>query len=303
MHYIRTSLFNLFTNSEHVEDRSGKLFHPEDYSKFKHGSVPVQRRYGYLLAEHLIARFNHLLLDPNEQIAMAPFAFMHLPTAAGNMMKYVHDRLSMHLRTIGRAAIERFHIYKYAVNHSVDHNYARVSAAERKEILAQTPLSVDAKRLEGKTVVMLDDIFITGNSEARMKDVLEDSGAKRVVFAYVAMMDEAEATANPGIESVLNQWHVKGLSEMLEILVPGQYNFNLRNCKFILESPPEEVARFLPQLDQTVFDDFWSACLTNSYYTEPCYREVFDVIDKEIGRRTSVPIFGWFGDGMAVALR
>ena len=251
-----------------VIDINGNQFCPAAYSRFKHGDTVVQREYGHRIADS----FALLFLDPIAVVA--PFAYMNVQTAAGNMMEFIHQRIGQYRMERQIPCVGRAHLHKEVdhSNHRKDHLYASSALLERLHILRQAPLSVDFSRLRGKTAILIDDIRITGSSEMRLLELLSQSKAERIIFLYVATMDPTVAVNDPGIESVLNQWYVKSLEEMGEILRSGQYRFNLRNCKFILErSESEDMGAFLVSLDDDVLLDFWSAVLANSYYMEPAY--------------------------------
>lgn len=271
-----------------IIDVQGKPFSPSDYSRFKHGDARVMRMYGRLMADE----FKDVFID--RSAIVAPFAFMYVPTAAGNMMPFLHDRIGWHRMSSGIPCIERFHVHKEVSpdGHRTDHGYALVSVDERRRILQRSPLCADFSRLAGKTVVLIDDIRITGSSEARLLELLQHSGAKSIVFLYIASMDAEVADLNPGIESTLNQWHVKSLREMAEILSSGEYRFNLRNCKFILEQHGSgELPEFLRSLDDSVLEGLWSAILANSYYFDPGYIEPVGCIERELSERGLVDAF------------
>lgn len=287
----RHSVFNLTLEGDRVVDRAGQAFDPRDYSRFKHGDADVQRRYGHTLADRFIETHRDLLLSDPQSIAIAPFAFMHVPTAAGNTMRYFHERLGDFLRTANKPCVERFHMYKHVANHSLDHNYAKVSNEERKRILSLNPLSVDEKRLAGKTVVMIDDILITGNSETRIGEALEGCGAKRVIYWYIARMDPKVAEADPGIESRLNQWEIKDVRDIARIMVPGRFNFNLRNCKFILDNQMDDVRWLANRIDRDILHDLYETSLANSYYMDPKYRSSVNMLAEVVAKRSyDVPL-------------
>lgn len=281
----RHTVFDLVVDGDRVVDRGGLPFSPEEYSRFKHGDALAQRKYGFMLADRFIETHRELLLSHPESVAIAPFAYMHVETAAGNTMRYFHERLGNFLRAHGKRCIERFHVYRYATDHSRDHNYAKMGLEDRKRILGHSLLSVDGKRLKDKTVIMIDDVFITGNSESSVHRVLRDIGAKKVIFWYIAKVDLESAGSNPGIESALNQWEIKNLRDLAKIMVPGRYNFNLRNCKFVLEHPEADVRELIGGLDDELLHELYATALANSYYTEDKYRGNIDLIARELDRR------------------
>ena len=280
----RFPLYELTEIDGSIVDVSGKRFSVSEYSRFKHGDVAILQKYGYQLADHFILHFGAQLKQNPGSIVVAPFAFMHVPTAAGNMMEWFHERVGMFMCAHGLPCIERLHIYKQVSNHSQDYNYAKVSTEERRRILDETHLVVDKVRLLRKTVVLIDDVFITGSSENKILETVRGAGARDIAFLYVARMDPDVASADPGVESRLNQWLVKGLDDLLAVFQPRGYRMNLRNCKFVLESNADAVLRFVRKLDPAVLRDLYATCLANSYYLEPRYVGTFACIETEFMR-------------------
>ncbi|WP_375504492.1 phosphoribosyltransferase family protein [uncultured Nostoc sp.] len=292
MGYIRTSepiarfpLYELTEVDGTVVDVNGRSFSPVEYSRFKHGDVAILQKYGYELADHFIKHFGEQLQRDPRCVVVAPFAFMHVPTAAGNMMEWFHERLGMFMSLHSLPCIERFHVYKHVSNHQQDDNYAKVSNEERKRILDAITFSVDTTRLVGKTVVFIDDIFITGSSERKHLETVHGAGARDITFLYVARMDPKVASVAPSIESRLNQTLVKDLDDIAMIFQPGNYRMNLRNCKLILRSSIDLVLRFVRQLHSSVLRDIYATCLANSYYLEPRYTDTFACIETEFRKR------------------
>ncbi|MEI6510930.1 MAG: phosphoribosyltransferase family protein [Candidatus Uhrbacteria bacterium] len=144
-------------------------------------------------------------------------------------------------------------------------------------------------RLEGKTVVLIDDVYVTGSSEKVMFQAVSGSGARDIAFLYVARMDSAVALRDPKVEDRINHRWVKTLDDLAAILTPGKYRINLRNCKFVLDAPIDDVRRFLGGLDTTVLSDLHETILANSYYLERRFAETCAAIETELVIRGSAP--------------
>lgn len=285
----RFPLYELTEENGTVVDRYGRSFCGDTYSRFKYGDIQALKAYGYMLADLFMWRFGARVLRDPESFVIAPFAYMHVPTAAGNMMEWFYERLGEHMRKHGLPCIERISVYKKVSNHANDHQYAKVTLEERKRILARARLSVDKTRLAGKTIVLIDDVYITGSSEGAMLQAVSGSGARDIAFLYVARMDSTVALRDPKVEDRINHRQVKTLDDLAAILTPGKYRINLRNCKFILDAPIVEVKRFLSKLETTVLSDLHETILANSYYLEQAYMETCAAIEAELVFRGSAP--------------
>ncbi len=184
--------------------------------------------------------------------------------------------------------VGRLHVHKEVAvdSHRADHAYAKLPLEQRLQILERSPLLVDDERVRGNTLIMIDDIIITGSAEATVCRRLLEGRPKKIICLYIASMDKDIAQANPGIESVLNQWYVKGLDDMVEIMTQGSgYRLNLRNCKFILEHPPRDVKKSFDRLKNSVLEDLFQVCLANSYYLDPKYKENIEALQHELLKR------------------
>jgi hypothetical protein len=204
------------------------------------------------------------------------------------MMEYFHQRIGLYRMMRNLQNIGRFHIHKEVPtnSHRNDHHYAKLPLSDRLKILERSTFSTDGPRLRDSTLILIDDIMITGSSERVLHKILLDCRPKKIIFLYVANMDAEIATSNPGIESILNQFWVKNLDQMVEIMSQSEgYRFNLRNCKFILEHPTEDVQQAASKLRDCVLEDLFQVCLANSYYLEPKYRVNIEALQDEMLKR------------------
>lgn len=285
----RFALYELTETDGTVVDRHKRRFCGDTYSRFKYGDAAALKEYGYMLADLFMWRFGACVRRDPGRFIIAPFAYMHVPTAAGNMMDWFYERLGEHMRRLGLPSIERLHVYKRVANHANDHLYAKGSLEDRRRILAQTTLSVDRARLAGKTVVLIDDVCVTGSSEQVMFNAVTGAGARDIVFLYVARMDAEVALRDPRVEDRINHRWVKSLDDLAAILVPGSYRMNLRNCKFVLDAPIPEVRLFLKKLHTSVLTHLHATILANSYYLERRYEDACAAIEAELVSRGSAP--------------
>lgn len=120
---------------------------------------------------------------------------------------------------------------------------------------------------------------------------MKDTSLEKVIFLYIAQVDPILGVEEPMIENTLNQWCVKNLEHLFEILQPGKCNLNVKNCKFVLDQKDDqEVASFFSKLDPSILETFYVNALANGYYTEEPYIKNFELLEHELKKETYVRI-------------
>ena len=76
----RRAMHELTMSEDRIIDKKGRPFSPEEYSRFQHGDVAIQRQYGHDLADFLLQTFPDLLSSPTEKILVSPFPYMNVQT-------------------------------------------------------------------------------------------------------------------------------------------------------------------------------------------------------------------------------
>lgn len=254
-------------------------FSPEEYSKFKFGDKNISRKFGFTLATGFIKQF--LSVHPIEQqivVASSPYDF--IPTATFAMKNYFVQKLNEYLVEKGVPVVQETKIHR-TVTYKED--YGALSAEDRMKLIGNDKFHMDYKFVEGKTVIYMDDIRITGSHEKMIKNSLLSKvytgETDRAIFVYFAEL--ANPNINPTVENILNYYFVKDLFTLDRVLKNEDWIPNTRVVKYILKKRDDEqfevFIQFQPmKLLQTVYH----LAIGNSYHLMDEYKENIQKIRK-----------------------
>src|SRR5476651_133243 len=136
-------------------------FDAGDYSRFKFGDERVAETFGTELAEGFISSV--LATQPIKQqivVISSPYAF--IPTATFAMKNYFVFRLNRWLAENDLSVVQETKVHR-TITYKED--YGELNAAERMSLIGNDSFHIDAAFLQGKTLIFLDDIKITGSHE------------------------------------------------------------------------------------------------------------------------------------------
>ncbi|MDR2499338.1 MAG: phosphoribosyltransferase family protein [Tannerellaceae bacterium] len=253
-------------------------FIPEEYSKFKHGALNIARRYGYNLAEKFIA---DCFADQygGEPIVILPSAYSHIPAASFHICKYFTDRLNIWLFENNFQAVEEAKIYRTV---SYRDDYGLMSAEQRYNLICGDEFHVDKALVEGKTLIHIDDIKITGTHERVIMNLFDKYGMTNDCFMlYFAEL--ANPDIPPMIENQLNYAFVKSLDDVDCIIKSETFGFNTRVVKYILNTASESFDRFIATQSSAFIIDLYCKAIGNGYFKFPAYRRNLEKLRSIVG--------------------
>jgi hypothetical protein len=258
-----------------IADNENFGFSPDEYSKFKFGSKNIARKFGYELAQMFI---NQLIYFPlqGKQIVVLPSAYSHIQTASCLMKTYFVDRLNLYLFENGFTPVEEAKIYR-TVTYRED--YGEMSAEQRYNLISGDKFHVDKTFLEGKILVFIDDIKITGTHERIITKMLDDFDIQNKCFMlYLAELKNPDM--NPRIENYLNHHFVNNLDKLHLIIKNNDFVFNTRVVKYILNSDHKECIQFLKKQNEQFIRDLFYLSIGNEYYKFDSYCTNLSYINK-----------------------
>lgn len=260
---------------EHTGNANFMGFYPEDYSRFKYGSKSIARKFGRELAESFIESetFQNMfeaLNNPNGVIIYpAPYNF--IPTATFALKDYFI------------AAYNEIVIPKYGFKpliegkigrlYSYNSDYGAMSKEERDAAISGDDFYIDVTQAEGKTLIYLDDIRITGSHEERIRHLANKTGLDKQphVYLYFAQLMDPE-NADPKVENYLNYYAVKNLLDINNIVKNDEFIFNTRVVKYILAAPSQEFEAFIDYQSRTFRNTLLHYTYGNSYHNIEEYK-------------------------------
>jgi hypothetical protein len=248
-------------------------FLPEEYSRFKFGSKSIARKFGRDLASKFWKR---CIRDskPSEQIVVYSSPYNFIPTATGIMKDYFIRYLNEYLIDNDMNSVEEGKIHR---NTTYREDYGQMNAEERLRMIGNDKFYIDAKFAEGKILVFIDDIKITGSHEVMVEKMCTEYAIQnKCYFLYFASLNDPSIPAT--FENDLNYAQVKTLLDVNWIIRNDEFIPNTRVVKFILNSDPKLCAPFLQYQSDKFLDNLWHLAIGNEYHKIPEYRDNLNLL-------------------------
>ncbi len=268
-----------------IENADKFTFKPSDYSRFKYGDGQIAERFGIALAKGFIA--NHL---EKEKVATqivvlsSPYAF--IPTATNEMTKYFIFELNKWLASKNLPVIQQTKIHRTT---TYKEDYGALDAAERLALIGNDDFHIDRTFLEGKLVIFIDDIKITGSHERMISRMVEKYELKNDhYFLYFAEL--VNTKVHPNIENFLNYYKVKSIFDLSDIINNPKFAFNTRIVKFILHADSNAFNVFLPSQSFDFIYNLYHLSIGNGYYLIDAYKINLATIEKYLTLKVAADI-------------
>lgn len=270
-----------------IHATNGRSFSPEGYSLFKHGDQRWTRRYGHDVADLLMETQAGLFEDiRSDEVLVAAFPYKYVPTAAALMTNYTVTRLNHELVARNKPTVGHLHAFKYPWRASVEHHFPTMGEKERRHILNNVELSVDERRLRGVDLIVVDDIRVTGASQDRFLQLLyQIKGLRSLAVVFLGDVDPDLARKHPKVEGELNHAKVETLGDVEDIIATGEFRWNIRVTKFVLEQEDlEAFGIFLRNLeDELLLALYGPITLSRAAHTDVTYPHRFQAQDHRQG--------------------
>ena len=271
-----------YTYSLHKIDNTTNFgFDPDDYSRFKFGDDLVARSFGKDLADGFI---KYYLADNriDDQIVVISSPYSFIPTATFAMKNYFVSQLNRWLVENGGLTVQESKVHR-TITYKED--YGELSAEERMNLIGNDSFHIDRDFLEGKTLLFLDDIKITGSHERMILKMAKEYGLKNEMhMLYFAELVNKEI--HPNVENFLNYHQVKSIFDLERIISNGYFCFNTRVVKYILNTASASFSIFLERMDHDFIHQLYDLSLGNSYHLMDAYTDNLQLIKSYIKDNT-----------------
>lgn len=270
-----------YTYSLHKIDNSSNFdFHPDDYSKFKFGDDLVARAFGEALADGFIK--DTLVDNPiTDQIVVISSPYCFIPTATFAMKNYFVYQLNHWLAENGMPVAQEAKVHR-TITYKED--YGELSAEDRMKLIGNDSFHIDKDFLSGKILLFLDDIKITGSHERMILKMVKDYSLKNEIhMLYFAELVNRDI--HPNIENHLNYHCVKSIFDLEGIIKSGNFCFNTRIVKYILNCDFNSFSIFLERQSNDFIRNLYNLALGNSYHTIESYSKNLNFIKNYLNNK------------------
>lgn len=249
-----------------ITDRNDFGFSPIDYSKFKHGANNIARKFGYTLAERFIEQ-NFSKTYDGRPIMVVPSAYSHIPTASFFMKKHFVDKLNQYLYTHNYPVVKETKINR-VVTYRED--YGEMTAEDRFKLICGDKFYIDNQYVKDHVLIFMDDIKITGTHERIIVKMLDESNIHNDCYMlYFAEL--LNTTIPPNIENYLNNYFIQDIGSINAIINEGEFEFNTRVVKLILNQKKTIFGDFVKNKDQAFINSLYYNAIGNEYYKFEAY--------------------------------
>ena len=205
------------------------------YSRMKHGDPEAIKDAAQEVFVRIITD-DSIMKSLLENEVVITNSTRKVPTASFTIMKVlVEEFLNPYLKRVGASTIEWIKSERKGGLHAEDYSASRFEERERIMKERQPFFSeFSLRKLEGKKVILFDDLVATGSYEKNQRELLNDSGIRNedIIPLYWVQM-EKEASKNPKFEAEINYAGVKSLNDLLDFFYDPRLVINARAVKYI----------------------------------------------------------------------
>jgi hypothetical protein len=256
----------------HFEDIYNMGFDPVDYSHLKFGCDKTAMRFGYELADGFFKKFHDVLLANRCVVIPSPYNFV--PNAATIMTKHFVDRLNSLLVNENGVHVDYSIIHRKV---SYINDYGFLSKEKRASLINGDDFFLNTEYLEGKLLIFVDDVKITGTHEEKLIDIMQKRGITNdCFFLYFA----SYCGDNPTIEAQLNFAGIHSVLEYADYILYNESHIIVRPLKYLLSQEPSCLRQALKMLPAKTIREIYCGCLGEGYYKLPSYQGTFKVINE-----------------------
>jgi hypothetical protein len=261
----------------HISNAQAFGFNPDDYSRFKFGDDAVAKYFGTHLADGFIRE--HLVSGAiKQQIVVISSPYSFIPTATFAMKTWFVARLNRWLAQHSYPVVQETKVHR-TITYKED--YGELDAEQRMNLIGNDSFHIDKDFLEGKTLVFLDDIKITGSHERMIMKMVDAYGLSNPIFMlYFAEL--INKSIHPNIENHLNYHQVKSIFDLDGIIKSGSFVINTRIVKYILNYDFDSFCIFIQDQTYDFINLLYDMALGNGYHTIEAYTRNLNFIKETL---------------------
>ncbi len=259
-----------------IYSNSSFPFSPVAYSRFKFGDGTAAQHFGEALAAGFIDYFTENPVQGQLVVISSPYAF--IPTATYAMKDHFVHTLNHWLAESGLPVVQETKVHR-TVTYKED--YGELNAEERMRLIGNDSFHIDKVFLEGKTLLFLDDIKITGSHERMIRRMADAYGLSNDMYMlYFAEL--ADMSIHPNVENTLNYYAVKSIFDLDMIINQADFRINTRLVKYILNYEHGSFCIFLQNQTNAFIRQLYHMAIGNSYHLMESYADNFTILKNHL---------------------
>lgn len=273
----RQALYHLHWSGSSFADQRGADFDALAYSRFKYGEGTIARAYATSLCSLFLQ--NHTDWLAEELPVFTGSAYKALPTAAQHILSAFVEELEYRCQLPN--PIEQLHIQRMELSET---DFSHLSLERRKLALAKNrfALPID-ESVDGRRVVVIDDIRVTGAHEDNLRQLLLTEGASEVCFLYVAEADAISFATEPELEYRLNQCAVPNLEALLVCVQSDDFRLNARVAGYLMRyQDSSKLAQFFAQLHPLQLSELHTSMLQEGFHQISAFAKNWQVLTEAV---------------------
>lgn len=252
----------------------GLKFSPEEYSRLKFGSDLVAKKFGFELASAFFQNYSDILLS--NKFVVIPSPYNYVKNAATMMTEHFLNKLNELVVNANGSHLEYSIIHRKV---SYINDYGFLSKEKRRGLINQDSFYLNREFVEGKILIFIDDVRITGTHEDKLIDVLRTSQVRnKAFFLYYG----SYTGNNPEIEAALNFSAVKDVTQYVKLALEPNHHIIVRPIKYLLSLRETDLRWALSHLGKDFTEKLYYACLNEGYYRIPAYQASFKILSDQM---------------------
>lgn len=264
-------------SSHTFHDLESARFDPKQYSKLKFGSDLAAKKMGHELAVDFFHAHADAILANRCVVIPSPYNFVK--NAATLMTLHFINKMN-ELSVIARGEQLEYSIIHRKVSYTNDYGF--LSKEKRKGLIDNDSFYLNRDFLDGKTLIFIDDVIISGTHEEKLKEILiRDNVENDSFFLYYA----AYNGNSPQIEGALNFAAIKSLDDYVALTKEPNHQVIIRPIKYLLGQPTDVLKNALLQFSDDFVEQTYFGCFAEGYHKIPHFQPQFGLIVAEYNRR------------------
>ena len=263
----------LFRHALHNFSEKSVPFDPAEYSAMKFGNDMAAQHMGEKLADSFFERIQHTAV-PHQQCVLLASPYNVVQNAASIMAHHFMHKMNVHLCTNDMPPLQVSHIHR---TQTYTADYGKMSHEERVRMIGNDQFSVDKDFTRGKTLIIVDDVRITGTHEHRLEDEFRDHFVENNRwYLYYA---NCENVNDPSIEATLNFSSIQTIFDLARAVKTDKWHVLIRPIKMILSSSEQDLLMALPMFSAEYLKRVVSCSYAERYHLNDKFKRSLSVIN------------------------